>query len=277
MVLTAIFENRGEIKTDLGLEGRVAIVTGSSSGLGKAIALGLAQEGAVLTICARSEDRLKEAAEEIESSFGAEVLALRTDLTNRDDLRRLVKETEKRFSRIDILVNNTGGPPTAPFLKISEGDWRQAVDSLLMSVVLLCLEVIPHMQKRNWGRIINMTSIAAKQPVEDLVLSNSLRAGILAVSKTLSNELARDNILVNSVCPGYTLTSRTEELARTQSLKTGVAYEQVVHGWEEEIPLGRLAQPREIADLVVFLASERASYVTGAAIQVDGGWIKAML
>jgi len=146
-----------------------------------------------------------------------------------------------------------------------------------MSVVLLCLEVIPHMQKHHWGRIINMTSIAAKQPVEDLVLSNSLRAGILALSKTLSNELARENILVNSICPGYTLTSRIEELARAQSLKTGAPYEQVVHGWEKDIPLGRMAQPREIADLVVFLASERASYITGAAIQVDGGWIKATL
>jgi 3-oxoacyl-[acyl-carrier protein] reductase len=259
------------------LKGRVAIVTGSSSGLGKAIALGLAQEGALLTICARTEDRLKEAAKEIESSVGAEALALRIDLTNRDDLRRLVKETESRFGRIDILVNNTGGPPSAPFLKISEKDWRQATDSLLMSVVLLCLEVIPYMQKRHWGRIINMTSIAAKQPAEDLVLSNSLRAGILALSKTLSNELARENILVNSICPGYTLTSRIEELARAQSLKTGAPYEQVVHGWEKDIPLGRMAQPREIADLVVFLASERASYITGAAIQVDGGWIKATL
>jgi len=259
------------------LKGRVAIVTGSSSGLGKAIALGLAQEGARLSICARTEDRLKEAAKEIESSIGAEVLALRIDLTNRDDLRRLVKETESRFGRIDILVNNTGGPPSAPFLKISEEDWRQATDSLLMSVVLLCLEVIPHMQKKHWGRIINMTSIAAKQPVEDLVLSNSLRAGILALSKTLSNELARDNILVNSVCPGYTLTSRIEELARAHSLETGVPYEQAVQGWEKDIPLGRMAQPREIADLVVFLASERASYITGAAIQVDGGWIKATL
>jgi len=259
------------------LKGRVAIVTGSSSGLGKAIASGLAQEGALLTICARSGARLKEAATEIESSFGAEVLALRTNLSNRGDLRRLVKETVKRYGRIDILINNTGGPPSAPFLKISEGDWRQAVNSLLMSVVLLCLEVVPHMQKHRWGRIINMTSIAAKQPVENLVLSNSLRAGILALSKTLSNELARDNILVNSICPGYTLTLRTEELARTQSLKTGVTYEQVFHGWEKEIPLSRLAEPHEIADLVVFLASERASYVTGAVIQVDGGWLKAML
>lgn len=259
------------------MKGRVAIVTGSSSGLGKAIALGLAQEGALLTICARTEDRLKEAAKEIKSSIGAEVLALRIDLTNRDDLRRLVKETESRFGRIDILVNNTGGPPSASFLKISEKDWRQATDSLLMSVVLLCLEVIPYMQKHHWGRIINMTSIAAKQPVEDLVLSNSLRAGILALSKTLSNELARDNILVNSVCPGWTWTSRTEQLAKAESLKTGIPYEQVVQGWEKEIPLGRLAEPREIADLVVFLASERASYITGAAIQVDGGWIKATL
>lgn len=220
---------------------------------------------------------MKEAAKEIESSVGAEVLALRVDLTKRDDLHKLVKETENRYGRIDVLVNNTGGPPSAPFLKISEKDWRQAADSLLMSVVLLCLEVIPHMQKRHWGRIINMTSIAAKQPVEDLVLSNSLRAGILALSKTLSNELARDNILVNSVCPGWTWTSRTEHLAKAQSLRTGVSYEQVVHGWEKDIPLGRLAQPREIADLVVFLASERASYITGAAIQADGGWIKAML
>jgi len=275
--LTAIFESREEFETDLGLKGRVAIVTGSSQGIGKAIALGLAQEGALLTICARTERRLVETAKEIESSFRTQVLALRTDLAKRNDLRRLVKETEGRFGGIDILVNNTGGPPTAPFMKISEEDWRQATDSLLMSVVFLCLEVIPHMQKRHWGRIINMTSIAAKQPVENFVLSNSLRAGILGLSKTLSNELARDNILVNSVCPGWTWTSRTDELAKEQSLKTGVPYEEVVREWEKEILLGRLAQPREIADLVVFLSSERASYLTGATLQVDGGWVKAML
>jgi len=262
---------------DLGLKGRVAIVTGSSQGIGKAIALGLSQEGARVTICARNEKQLKETAREIESATDVEVFAVQANLMKEDDIRRLVLKTSQRFGRIDILVNNTGGPPSTTFLETSAEQWREAVNLLLMSVITACSEVIPYMQKGKWGRIINMTSFAAKQPAERLVLSNALRAGILGLTKTLSNELAEDGILVNAVCPGWTLTKRVDELAKAQAKKTGKTYEDIIKGWESQIPVKRLAQTKEIADLVVFLASERASYITGAAIQVDGGVIKGLL
>jgi len=261
---------------DLGLRGRVAIVTGSSQGIGKAIALGLSQEGVRVSICARNEKQLNETAREIKFATGVEVYALKTDLTQEDDIRRLVARTVEVFDRIDILVNNTGGPQSATFIETSEDHWQSAVKLLLMSVVSSCLEVIPHMQERKWGRIINMTSFAAKQPADRLVLSNALRAGILGLSKTLSNELAKDGILVNAVCPGWTLTKRVEELAKAQAKTSGKTYEEIIKEWESQIPLKRLAQPSEIANLVVFLASERASYITGAVMQVDGGYTKGI-
>jgi len=261
---------------DLGLRGRVAIVTGSSQGIGKAIALGLSQEGARVSICARNEKQLNQTAKEIHLATGGEVFAVQADLTREDDIRRLVSLTSERFERIDILVNNTGGPPSATFLETTERHWRDAVNLLLISVVTACLEVIPHMQERKWGRIINMTSFAAKQPVDRLVLSNALRAGILGLTKTLSNELAQDSILVNAVCPGWTLTKRVEELAKAEAKPSGKAYEDIIKGWESQIPLKRLAQPNEIADVVVFLASERANYITGAVFQVDGGYTKGL-
>jgi len=261
---------------DLGLKGRVAIVTGSSQGIGKAIALGLSYEGAKVTICSRNEKQLQERAREIESSTKSEVLHVKVDLTHGEDINRLVGETVKHFKRIDILVNNTGGPPSLTFQETSDQDWQNASNLLLMSVVRACRAVIPHMQKRRWGRIINMTSFAAKQPADRLILSNTLRAGILGLSKTLSNELAQDGILVNAVCPGWTLTKRVEELAKAQAKSSGKTREEIMEGWEGQIPLKRLAQPNEIANLVVFLASERASYITGAVFQVDGGYTKGL-
>jgi len=261
---------------DLGLKGRVAIVTGASQGIGKAIALGFSQERAKVSICARNERPLNQTAKEIKSATGEEVYAVQMDLTKEDDIKRLVAKTSQRFGRIDILVNNTGGPPSTTFLETSAEHWREAVNQLLMSVVTACSRVIPYMKKRKWGRIINMTSFAAKQPAERLVLSNALRAGILGLTKTLSNELAQDSILVNAVCPGWTLTKRVEELAKVQAKTKGKTYQDIIKGWESQIPLKRLAQPKEIADLVVFLASERASYITGAVFQVDGGVTKGL-
>jgi len=261
---------------ELGLKGRVAIVTGSSQGIGKAIALGLSQEGTKVSICARNEKLLNKTAREIESATGVEVYAVQADLTKEDDIKRLVAETSERFGRIEVLVNNTGGPPSTTFVETSMEHWRGAVDLLLMSVVTTCSEVIPYMQRRRWGRIINMTSFVAKQPAERLVLSNALRAGILGLTKTLSNELAEDGILVNAVCPGWTLTKRVEELAKAKAKTIGKNYEEIIKEWESQIPLKRLAQPKEIADLVVFLASERASYITGAVFQVDGGVTKGL-
>lgn len=262
---------------DLGLSNRVAIVTGSSRGIGKAIAHGLAEEGAKVSICARDEDGLRDAAEEIESSTGSAVLAVKADLKSKEDIKSLVKRTVDKYGRVDILVNNTGGPPPLLFLEASEEDWRDAINTLLMSVINCCREVIPYMKEHRWGRIINMTSFAAKQPAERLVLSNAVRAGVLGLTKTLSNELAEHGILVNAVCPGWTLTKRVKELAISRAERSGKTYEEVIGEWADEIPLKRLAQPEEVANLVVFLASERASYITGVVIQVDGGYIKSLL
>jgi 3-oxoacyl-[acyl-carrier protein] reductase len=261
---------------DLGLKNRVAIVTGSSQGIGKAIAPGLAKEGAKVTVCSRNEIKLKKSAEEIEASSGGEVLPVRGELTSEHDIRTVVQATVDKFDRVDVLVNNTGGPPSSVFLETSGKDWNNAVDSLLMSVINCCREVIPFMKTNNWGRIINMTSFAAKQPADRLVLSNAVRAGVLGLTKSLSNELAESGILVNAVCPGWTLTGRVKELAISSAKSTGRNYEDIIAEWASSIPLRRLAQPEEIANLVVFLASERASYITGAVIQVDGGFIKAL-
>ena len=262
---------------NLGVRNRVAIVTGSSRGIGKAIAYGLAEEGAKVTICARSEEMLRETSREITASTGTEVLPVRADLKEKEDIKSMIKITAREFGRIDILVNNTGGPPPSFFLETSEENWRDAVNSLLMSVVNCCREVIPYMKQNKWGRIVNMTSFAAKQPAERLVLSNTIRAGILGLTKTLSNELAEYGVLVNAVCPGWTRTRRIEELARSKAEKTGRNYEEVINEWASNIPLKRLAQPEEIANLVVFLASEKASYITGAVIQVDGGFIQSLM
>jgi 3-oxoacyl-[acyl-carrier protein] reductase len=261
----------------LKIDKRVAIVTGSSQGIGKAIATAIAEEGAKVAICARNEGELRKTAKEIAALTGSEVLPVRADLIKKEDIELLVKTVAEKFGRVDILVNNTGGPPSALFAETSDEDWRRTVDSLLMSVVNCCREVIPYMKRRKWGRIVNMTSFAVKQPAERLILSNSVRAAVLGLTKTLSNELAEHGILVNAVCPGWTLTKRVEELAKSTASKTGKKYETIIAEWENDIPLKRLAKPEEIANLVVFLVSEKASYVTGAVIQVDGGYIKSII
>jgi len=220
---------------------------------------------------------LKATEREIEAATGADVFGVRADLSRPEDVKMLIARAYGAFGRTDILVNNTGGPPPSLFLATSEDDWRHAFDQLFMSVVLACREVAPYMRKERWGRIINMTSIAAKQPVENLVLSNALRSGILGLTKTLSDEFAGDNILVNSVCPGYTLTERVQELAQAESRRTGKGIDEIIQDWAKAIPLGRMAQPKEIANLVVFLSSERASFITGATFQVDGGWIRGII
>jgi len=261
---------------DLGLKDRVAIVTASSKGLGKAVASGLAFEGARVVICARGEERLVKTAEEIGALAGSSVLPIPTDVTKYAEVKSLVERVVEMFGRVDILICNAGGPPQASFLELSTEDWYRAIELNLMSTIYLAREVIPHMKRQRWGRIVNMTSVAVKQPIDGLILSNVARTGVVALSKTLSNELARDNILVNTVCPGYTLTERVEELARRRAARDGISPEDVFRMWEGMIPMGRLGRAEEFANLVVFLASERASYITGVAIQIDGGYVKSI-
>lgn len=262
---------------DLGIKNNVAIVTGSSQGIGKAIALEFAKEGCNVVICSRNEKNLQKTAKNIEQITKSKILPVTTDLTNKKSIEKMVEKTVEKFGKIDILVNNTGGPPSKIFLETKEIEWQNSVDLLLKSVVNCCYEVIPYMRQEMHGRIINMTSIAAKQPLEGLVLSNTIRSGIHGLTKSLSNELGKYNILVNAVCPGFTLTKRVEELASSLSEKIGEKKDFIISKWEESIPIKRLAQPKEIAYLVVFLASRQASYITGNLIQVDGGFIKSIM
>jgi len=262
---------------DLGLKNKVAIVAAASKGLGRAVALELAREGARIAICSRNRDHIRQTAEYIHNETDAEIYYEQTDVARGDEVRGFVTNTINRFGEVHVLVTNAGGPPSGLFVSLRPQDWMNAFHLNLMSVVQLCAEVIPHMQRNRWGRIINITSIAIKQPVDGLMLSNSIRAAVVGFAKTLSNEMAPYNILVNNVCPGYTRTERVEELSASMAERKGVSQERIVANWEESIPMGRLGSPEEFAALVAFLASERASYITGTSIPVDGGAVRSLL
>jgi 3-oxoacyl-[acyl-carrier protein] reductase len=242
---------------DLGLKDRVAIVAASSKGLGKAAALGLAAEGAKLAICARGIEELQRTASEIRT----DVLARAVDVTIEAQIRGFVDDTLRKFGRIDVCVTNAGGPPARRFEDTSSDDWHSAVDLNFMSTLHFARAVLPIMKEQRWGRLIAISSVAVLQPVDGLILSNAARSAVRGLVKSLSNEYAPYNVLVNNVCPGYTATERL--------LKLGVRP-------EAQIPLGRVGTPEEFANLVVFLASDRASYITGVSIPVDGGWVKAI-
>jgi 3-oxoacyl-[acyl-carrier protein] reductase len=252
---------------DLGLKNKVAFVAASSQGLGKSVALELAQEGAKIIICGRNKENLKKTKQEIENQTNKELLALAGDLSVSAEREHIIKMVLQAHNTVDILVTNTGGPPAGKFEELTQQDWDKAYNQLLASVVGLINGFLPGMKQQRWGRIISITSMAVKQPVNNLVLSNSVRASVVGLMKTLSNELAMYNITVNNVMPGYTETARLKALIENNpsfaSAKT-------------EIPLGRFGKPEEFAAAVAFLASERASYITGVSLAVDGGWIKGM-
>lgn len=262
---------------ELGLGGKVALVAASSRGLGRASAEELAREGAHVVMCARDEAVLLRAASEIRDATGARVEAVRADVSKPAEVARVVAHAMEVFARVDVLVTNGGGPPAGPFETHDANAWHEAVRQNLDSVVELTRAVLPGMKARRWGRIINITSIAVKQPVDNLILSNSVRAAVTGFARTLANEVAPFGITVNNVMPGYTRTQRVEDLAAKNAALRGTSADVERAAWETQIPMRRLGDPRELAALVAFLASERASYTTGASIPVDGGWIRALL
>jgi 3-oxoacyl-[acyl-carrier protein] reductase len=252
------------------------MVAASSQGLGKAVAMGLAREGAHLALCARTEETLEAAAAEIAAATGVEVFTRAFDVTVYEDVRRFVADTEARFGRLDVCVANAGGPPTKPFAETTVEEWRRAAELNLMSTVYFAKEALPRMAERKWGRFLAITSVSVKQPIDGLILSNSVRAGVSGLVKTLANEYGRFGVTVNNVCPGYTATARLMSLGEKLAEREGVTAAEIEGRWAKQTPLGRVGQPEEFANVVVFLASERASYVSGVSVQVDGGLVKGL-
>jgi 3-oxoacyl-[acyl-carrier protein] reductase len=261
---------------DLEIRGRVAMVAAASKGIGKGVARALLEEGARVSICARSPEPLEAAGRELASAAnGGDVFAWPCDVSREEDLAQWHRETERRLGPVDILVTNTGGPPAARFLDLSEAQWRAGVESTLMNVVRLCRLVLPGMRERRWGRIVHLTSLVAKQPIDLLTISSTLRAGLSALTRTMASQLAGDGVLVNALLPGHILTDRQAHLNEIRSKEEGVPVEEYAERVQKTIPLRRYGSPREIGDVVAFLCSERASYVTGVSLQVDGGVIRS--
>ncbi len=264
---------------DLGLRGRVAVVCAASQGLGKATALGFAREGAHVVICSRDRRRITAAAKEIQAaagSTGVRVVPVVADLSKAAQIRRLVDTALREFGRLDVLVTNAGGPPVAEFPDLDDTLWQKGVELTLMSAVRCIRAVLPQMRKQKWGRVIAITSIAAKQPLDDIVISSTLRPGILGLAKVLSNQYGRDGVLVNCVTPGFIMTARQKEISVARAAKTGLSWEDYVKESAKAIPLGRYGEPEELANVIVFLGSERASYLNGATVAVDGGLAKGL-
>jgi 3-oxoacyl-[acyl-carrier protein] reductase len=261
---------------DTGLSGKAALVGGASRGIGRAIALALAREGCRVAICARNREALEAAAADIERETGTETLAVQCDMANYNDIKRFVAETVKRFGRLDIVVNNAGGPPTGAFVDLDERYWQHAIDQNLLSAVRTIREALPYLRRSGSGRIINVTSVAVKQPIDGLMLSNATRLAVVGMAKTLSRELAAEGITVNNVCPGNIATERLISLIEERARRQGISLEQAVSVEETRAPIGFLGEPDDVANLVVFLASLKARYITGTTIQVDGGSTTAL-
>jgi 3-oxoacyl-[acyl-carrier protein] reductase len=261
---------------ETGLKNRVAILAASSQGIGRATAEAFAAEGCRVAMCARNPQTLQQAAVAIGEKYNAEVFSEALDVTDAQAVHQFVEGVVAKFGGADICVTNAGGPAAKGFLAASIAEWQKAVEQNFLSTIYFAREVIPHMQRKRWGRIITITSITTKQPVADLVLSNAVRAAVVGLVKSLANEFGKDGILVNNVGPGYTATERLKELAKTRSTNSGRPEKEIFDAWASDAPVRRLGEPREVADTIVWLASERASYITGQTILVDGGLYKGL-
>jgi len=262
---------------DLGLQGRVAIVAAASKGLGRAVAEELAGEGANVAICSRTASELQTVATNIRDSTGRDVFHQAVDVSDHAAITQFVTAVAEKFGRIDICITNSGGPPSKSFADTDPQDWFAAVNLLLMSTVYFAKETLPRMRQNKWGRFITITSSAVKQPVDGLLLSNSIRSAVTGLARTLANEYAAHGITVNNVCPGYTRTARLDGLAASISQRTGASPEQVFADWTRQIPAARLGTAQEFAALVAFLASDRAGYINGTSIAIDGGMVRSLL
>jgi 3-oxoacyl-[acyl-carrier protein] reductase len=261
---------------DTGLKNRIALVAASSQGIGRATAEAFAAEGCRVALCARNSEALEATAASIRERYKTDVLTEAFDVTRAEAVHGFVEKVVHQFGGVDICVTNAGGPPSKGFLATNLEEWRKALEVNFLSAVYFAREVIPHMQRQRWGRIITITSITTKQPVVDLVLSNAVRAAVVGLVKSLANEFGKDGILVNNVGPGYTATDRLKELAASRAKATGKSEAEIFEGWAVDAPLKRLGEPREVAETIVWLASDRASYITGQTILVDGGMYKGL-
>lgn len=261
---------------ELGLKGRIAVVAGASKGLGLAVAKALGMEGARMAICARDAGNLKQAADEL-AALGIEVFARTADVSLAEEAAGFVMQASDTLGGVDILVTNAGGPPALPFEAIDNQTWEKGFQLNLMSTIAMIRAALPAMKAKRWGRIINMTSIAVKQPIDGLIISNTIRAGVIGLAKSLSRELAPYNITVNNLLPGYFLTGRVEDLAIKMAKDKGLSPDDVTNTWKREIPLHRLGAPSEFGALAAFIASDKAAYITGASIPIDGGYCRGLM
>ena len=261
---------------ELGLEGKAALVTASSTGIGLAVARELAREGARVLLTARRREELEEAVGRIREEGGTADLQV-GDVTREESCQAMVEACAERFGSLDVVFTNAGGPPGGTFATIEAEQYREALELNLLSVVHLCRAAVPLMQRQHWGRIVALTSVSIKQPLDGVLLSNTARAGAQGFLKTLSREVAADGITVNTVCPGFTATERLQELGENIAQRRGITLDEVRSEWIASIPAQRIGDPGEIAALVAFLASERASYLTGTTIAVDGGFTRGLL
>ncbi len=261
---------------DLGLKDKVALVAASTKGLGKASAAALAAEGAEVIINGRDKQNLRDAAEEIKALTGKTPPAIQADVTKADDIDRMFNEIERKFGALHVLVTNAGGPPAGNFRDFNDEQWIKAVELNLMSTVRLIRNAAPGMQKQKWGRIVNIVSLTVKQPADNLLLSNSVRSAIIGLAKSVSKDLARDNVLINNIAPYYVSTKRIDYLMEQTAARLGTTREAAMQSIVKEIPVGRLGTPEEFGNAVAFLCSDKNSYMTGSTIQFDGGAYKGV-